>query len=78
MSVPSTKPIIVRVRAKAAPVDGRANAALEALLAQTLGLPWHGVVITGGTRSRRKRIAVSGLSPEYVQAAIDRLEPEAR
>ncbi len=99
MSVPLTKPVVLRVRAKpnaraegltrdadgglvarvkAAPVDGRANAAIQALLARSLGVPARGVTITGGAHSRRKRIAVSGLSPKDVQAAIERLEPESR
>ena len=63
-------------RVKAAPVDGRANAAIQALLARALDVPRRGVTITGGARSRQKRIAVAGISPECVQAAVERLHPE--
>ncbi len=65
-------------RVKAVPVDGRANAAIQALLARALDVPRRGVTIASGGRSRQKRIAIAGTSPECVQAAIDRLDPESR
>ena len=65
-------------RVKAVPVDGRANAAVQALLARALDVPRRGVTITSGARSRQKRVAIADVSPESIQSAIDRLDPEPR
>lgn len=47
----------VRVKVSAPPEDGRANRAVEALLAQELGLPKSTVSIVSGDTSRMKRVA---------------------
>lgn len=47
-------------RVRAAPEDGRANRALCALFASSLGVPASHVTIVAGAKSRVKRIAVSG------------------
>ena len=48
----------LRVRLAAPPVDGRANDELQHWLARALDLPRRAVTITGGARSRRKRLHV--------------------
>jgi uncharacterized protein (TIGR00251 family) len=60
----------VLIRLAAPPVDGAANDALVAFLAGALGVPRHAVRIVAGARSRDKRVAVDGLSPADVRAAL--------
>ncbi|MEN9628423.1 MAG: hypothetical protein RJA10_1650 [Pseudomonadota bacterium] len=48
----------LRVRLMAPPIDGRANAALLAWLADALGLPRRSVRLLSGDTSRRKRVAL--------------------
>lgn len=62
---------VVRARVAAPPVDGRANAALERLLADALDLPPSRVRVVAGLTSRRKQVEVAGLSAED---ALRRLE----
>ncbi len=49
----------LRVRVAAPPVDGRANDALRAFLAERLGVPRAAVRIEHGDASRRKRVRVA-------------------
>jgi hypothetical protein len=54
-----------RVRVAAPPERGRANRALEALLAETLGVAPSRVAVVAGHSSRRKVVEVEGLeAPE--------------
>jgi hypothetical protein len=48
----------LRVRLMAPPIDGRANAALLAWLALSLGLPRRAVQLLSGDSSRRKRVVL--------------------
>ncbi len=48
----------------APPVDGAANAALLALLAERLGLPKRAVTLLRGESSREKLVAIAGISAE--------------
>jgi uncharacterized protein (TIGR00251 family) len=50
--------LIVRVRARA--VDGAANRAVEALMAQTWGVPSRDVAIVSGAGSRGKVVRITG------------------
>lgn len=47
-----------KVRVAAKPVEGAANAAVEALVAETLDVPKSLVTVTHGHRSRCKRVEV--------------------
>lgn len=58
------------VRLAAPPVDGAANDALLALMAGVLDVPRRDLAIVAGERARRKRLKVTGLSPEAVQARL--------
>jgi uncharacterized protein YggU (UPF0235/DUF167 family) len=58
----------LKIRVAAPPQDGRANAALEALLAATLGLRKSAVRVAAGHGSARKRLEIDGLD----RAELDR------
>lgn len=55
---------LLRVRVTAPPVEGRANAALERLLADALGVPRSAVRVVSGARGREKTAAIDGLDQE--------------
>jgi uncharacterized protein (TIGR00251 family) len=63
----------VRVRLRAPPVDGRANAALVAFLAEACGVPRARVSVEHGLagRDKRVRIRAPGALPPALEALID-------
>lgn len=61
---------VVPVRVTAAPVGGRANAALERVLARRLGVPPSSVRVVAGHTARTKTVEVDGLDD---QAILERL-----
>ncbi|WKL58052.1 DUF167 family protein [Asticcacaulis sp. ZE23SCel15] len=61
---------ILKVRVKAAPIEGRANAALLAFLAKELNLPKSRLTLLSGDTSRYKQVEVDGLSDEGLMAQI--------
>jgi uncharacterized protein (TIGR00251 family) len=54
----------LRVRLHAPPVDGKANTALCAWVADTIGLPKSQVQLLRGTTSKRKQLSVSASAAE--------------
>jgi uncharacterized protein (TIGR00251 family) len=58
------------VRLAAAPVEGAANAALIAFLAQLLDLPKRQIEIVSGEKSRLKRVKVKGLAAAVVRERL--------
>lgn len=54
----------LKVALTAPPVEGKANAALERLLAKALGLPARSVAVVRGSRGRAKTVRIEGVSPE--------------
>ncbi len=60
----------ILVRLAAPPVDGAANDALIAFLAETLGLPRRHVTIVSGEKSRHKRVEVAGLDEPDVRRRL--------
>lgn len=50
----------LKVRVAAPPVEGAANAALEALLAKALGLPRSAVTVARGQTARLKQVEIEG------------------
>ena len=58
----------LKVRLLAAPVDGAANEALVALLAEELGVPRRDVRIVHGTTSRTKVVEIEGTTADAVRA----------
>ncbi len=57
------------VRVTAPPVEGKANAAVVALLAKALGVPRGAIRVDRGAAARTKRVSV----PRDVEAALHRL-----
>jgi uncharacterized protein len=60
----------LKIRLQAPPVDGKANAALLAFLAETLGVPARSVAILSGETGRLKRVRVAGLTPAQAEARL--------
>ncbi|MBI4997692.1 MAG: YggU family protein [Rhodocyclales bacterium] len=60
----------LKIRLHAPPVDGKANDALIAFLAERLGVPKARVVLEAGQTSRSKRVRVVGVAAEAVFAAL--------
>ena len=56
----------LKVRVTAPPEGGRANRALEKLLADALGLKKNAVTVTTGKSSTRKHVAIMGLAREEI------------
>jgi uncharacterized protein (TIGR00251 family) len=61
----------LRVRVTAAPVDGQANRAVLALLAEALGVPRSSVTLVKGKRGRDKLVRIRGWS---IPALVSRLQ----
>ena len=59
-----------KARVRVVPEDGAANAALEKLAAEWLGIPKSSVSLISGAKSRVKSLSVSG----DVTTLIDRLQ----
>jgi uncharacterized protein (TIGR00251 family) len=55
-----TSPGVWRAQLKAAPVDGKANEELIALVAEYFGCPKSAVSIKSGASSRIKRVRIEG------------------
>ncbi len=60
----------VLVRLAAPPVDGKANAALRALVARSAGVPRSRVEIVRGAGSRDKLLRVTGVTEDELRHAL--------
>jgi uncharacterized protein (TIGR00251 family) len=65
---------VLGVRVTAAPVEGRANAAVTELLAAALGLPRSAVTVARGERGRDKLVRVAGLSAGKIRHRLGAVE----
>jgi uncharacterized protein len=63
---------VLRVRVRAAPSDGEANAALIRLVAKTLGVAARDVSLIAGATARLKRLRVAGTSATLA-AALEKI-----
>lgn len=54
----------IKIRLRAPPVDGAANAELIRFLSERLGVPRQSIRIVSGETGRRKRVQVTGTSPD--------------
>jgi uncharacterized protein (TIGR00251 family) len=64
-----------RLAIAAPPIEGRANQALVAFVARSLGLPRRAVRLTHGAAGRDKRLEID-LAPEELERRADALEAE--
>ena len=60
----------VVIRVAAPPVDGKANAALEAFLAKRAGLPKSQVTVVRGHTARDKVVRLEGIDTSTVRRAL--------
>jgi uncharacterized protein YggU (UPF0235/DUF167 family) len=58
---------VLRIRVKAVPDKGKANAAVIALLARALGVPKAAVTLVSGDTARLKTVAIAGDPAELEQ-----------
>ena len=59
---------VLKARVRAAPQEGEANAALEKLVAKTLGVAANRVRLTAGATARLKIVTVEGDGPALAEA----------
>lgn len=65
----------LKARVRAAPEDGKANAALEALIAKAFGVAKGKVKVVRGMTARLKTLEIDGASEADVAAFVARFEP---
>ncbi|SFS34566.1 DUF167 family protein [Brevundimonas viscosa] len=61
---------VLKVRVRARPVEGEANAALLKLLAKTLGVSKSAVSLERGGQARTKMISVAGLTTDDLRRRL--------
>jgi len=61
----------VKIRVKASPVEGKANAALIKFLSSKLRVPKNSISIVSGKTSKRKIIEIAGMSEPDLQKRLD-------
>lgn len=67
-----------KVRVTQAPEDGKANAAVVRLLADTLALPARDVEIVSGHASRDKTVALDGIDQAETERRLTRASREGK
>ncbi len=60
----------LKIRVRAAPIEGRANEALIAFVAKSLSLPKSRLSLVAGDTARLKQIEIDGLEEAEVAALI--------
>lgn len=65
---------VLTARVRAAPEDGKANAALEKLVAKALGVPRSSAAVVTGHKSRLKQLRIDG-DPAALLDRAERLWP---
>ena len=66
-----------KLRVHAAPERGRANDAVVALLAETLGLPRADVRVVVGQTTRDKLVELAGISQDEAQRRLESVRKDA-
>jgi uncharacterized protein (TIGR00251 family) len=66
----------LRVAVTAAAEKGKANAAIQALLAELLGCRRSQISLLSGETSRQKRFLVAGMVPEELHARLRNVLPD--
>ena len=68
----------LKLEVRAAPERGKANAAVVALLAETLGIPRASITITSGHASQDKTVLIAGVTASALTQAINVAVPGQR
>jgi uncharacterized protein len=63
----------IKIKLRAPAVEGKANAALRAFLAEELKIPKRNIVLERGQQSRDKLIRIEGFSEEDVRCRLGTL-----
>jgi len=66
--------VYLKARVRAVPEGGKANAALEKLLAKAFGVPRRDVAVVSGTTSRLKTVAIAGNASSLIATLTVMLE----
>jgi uncharacterized protein (TIGR00251 family) len=64
---------VLKARVRALPEDGRANAALEKLIARWLKVPPSCVSVAQGGKSRQKQVRIEGDADQLAQLVLTRI-----
>ncbi len=64
---------MIKVRIQVPPEKGKANAAIEKLLARTLGLPAAAVTITSGHSASIKTVCIDGIDRDRMLELLEHL-----
>ena len=67
----------LKARVRAAPEDGKANAALETLLAKSIGVAKSQVKVARGASARLKSVSIEGVSEAEIAAFLARFMEKA-
>ena len=59
--------MVLRIRVKAVPDKGKANAAVIALLSKNLGIPKSSVTLVSGETARFKTVLVAGVATALIE-----------
>lgn len=65
----------LKIRLAAPPVDGKANSALLAFVANKIGAGKAAVELVSGQTSRAKRVRVAGIAPSVAEARLSNRPP---
>ncbi len=60
----------IKIKLRARPVDGKANAALRAFLSERLDVPESDIAIEHGHKSRTKAIRIEGLTEQQMRSSL--------
>jgi hypothetical protein len=60
----------LKIKTTSPPVEGKANEAVERLVAEWLDRPKSDVKVISGSKSRAKRVAIRGITLKRVQDAL--------
>lgn len=71
------KGLYLKARVRAPPKDGKANAALEALLAQALGVAKSKARVARGASARMKVVEIEGAGADEIAALFIQAEAQA-
>ena len=63
----------VKIAVATPPVDGKANKAMQKLLAGWLGVAVSSVTLASGMTGREKQFLISGVSPEEAKEKLEKL-----